>query len=175
MALPIQVPGDMNVQGTLSVGLALNLPDGAIGDAEIAASAGIQASKLQCHFRFKDELFAAATTVAAIASKYVFTAPAAGTLRSAQAVVSGAIATGSDRTITLDLQKSTGGGGFATVLSVTFGFTHSSTLLVPVAGTIASPNYVAGDSFQWVVSVAGSAGAQATGLGVTLAVQEAFV
>lgn len=174
MAAPIIIPGDAIIQGTLSVGVGVNLPTGSVTNEEIAASAGIEASKLQTHFRFKDELFAAATTVAAV-SKYVFTAHAAGSLLGVEAVITGAIATGADRIVSIDLKKSTAGGAFASVLSGVFGFTNSSTLLVPVSGTIVTPNYIAGDTFEIVVTVAGSASAQATGLGITIATAENYV
>ena len=80
------------------------------------------------------------------------------------AAINGAIATGADRTVTVDLQKSTAGGAFSTVLSSTIGFTNASVLRTPVSGTINSPAYSALDEFRVVVSVAGSASAQATGL-----------
>lgn len=160
--------------GPVSLEGGSKLTDGSIGNDQIAAGADIDASKLICHFRLPAELCSDAAQVAAV-NRYLFTARAGGSLLGVDAAITGAIATGSDRTITIDLQKSTAGGAFATVLSATFGFTHTSTLLVPVPGVIADPEYVAGDIFRAVVTVAGAASAQAEGLGLTLSAAELYI
>jgi hypothetical protein len=80
--------------------------------------------------------------------------------------------TGADRTITVDLQKSTGGAAFATVLSATIGFVDASVERVATAATISSTALTDGDILQVVVTVAGAAGNQATGLTVTLTYDE---
>lgn len=98
---------------------------------------------------------------------------ATGTIKAFQAAITGTIATGGDRTVTIDLKKSTGGGAFASVLSATIVFNSSSTLLTVTAATISSAGLVAGDILEVTVAVAGVAGNQALGLAVTLTIDEA--
>lgn len=78
------------------------------------------------------------------------------------------VATGADRTITVDLQKSTGAGAYATILSATIGFTNVSAVRTMVVGTFSNTALVAGNILRTVVTVAGAAGAQATGLSVSI-------
>lgn len=143
-------------------------PNAGLTNDDIAPQAGIQASKLERYPAATEELFAAATTVVALASRML------ATIRGATGTVIGfesAIvtkATGADRTIAVDLQKSTGGGAFASICSVTCNFTNSSANLTPVAAVLSSTTLVDGDILRAVVTVAGSAGAQALGLHCTL-------
>lgn len=95
------------------------------------------------------------------------------TVKRISAVIDGAIATGGDRTVNVDLQKSTGGGAFATILSATIQFTSADTIRTVKAGSLSSTSLVAGDLLQIVVTVAGAAGNQAQGLTVMVDIQEA--
>lgn len=151
---------DLYISGTL-VPAALRLPAGSVTDAAIEAAAGIAATKLEHEIRRTLEV-EPATAIAAV-SKLSHVAKAAGTIAAVRALVV-TKATGADRTVNVDLQKSTGGGAFATVLSATIAFNNGSTNLAVVSATLASAAYVAGDVFKWIVTVAGSAGAQAAGL-----------
>ncbi len=96
-----------------------------------------------------------------------------GTVRAVYAAITGLIATGGDRTVTIDVKKSTAGGAFATILTGTIGFTNGSTLLTTTSGAITTTAYSANDIFQVVVTVAGAAGNQAQGLVVTVHFNEA--
>lgn len=98
-------------------------------------------------------------------------ARASGTLKAFEAIIA-TVATGADRTVTVDLQKSTGSGAFATVLSATIGFTNASAVRTIASGTISGTTFVDGDIFQIVVTVAGAAGNQAQGLLVALNFEE---
>lgn len=97
---------------------------------------------------------------------------ATGTIRGFRAAIFGTIATGSDRTVTVDLQKSTGGGAFASVLSATLNFANTSTLYTVATASIGTTGVQAGDILEVLVTVAGSAGNQAKGLIVDLDLAE---
>lgn len=172
MGAPTTVQSDLYVNGSLS-SKTFTPPASSITDASIVANAGIQATKVVHQnpgVATGVQLFNPTATVTAL-TQTLGMAHASGTLIGFGAWVE-VVATGADRTITVDLKKSTGGGAYATVLSATVGFTNGSTIRTLVSGTISSASYVAGDIFQAVVTVAGSAGAQATGLTLKLIADE---
>lgn len=140
---------------------------GGLRDEDISASAAISATKLKPRRSADISIVDSGTAVAAASKMLHVVRGATGTLVGIEAAVATA-ATGADRTVTVDLHKATGGGAFATVLSSTIGFTNSSTPRVPYAGVINSTSIVDGDVLLVVVTVAGSAGAQALGLVVSL-------
>lgn len=114
------------------------------------------------------------TTTTITATDYpLFIARGSGTLIAFEAAITGTIATGADRTVTVDLHRSTAFAAKATVLSATIGFTNSSSLLTLSGGTISTTTVVDSDIFFAVVTVAGAAGAQAIGLSITLTWKEA--
>lgn len=164
---------DLHVTGTISAGV-IQLPASSVGNADIEAAAGIAASKVVHQAPGAQgaavELFGPTTAVTAL-TKTLGMAYASGTLVAFTAWIE-VVATGADRTVTVDLQKSTGAGAYATVLSATAGFTNASAVRTAVSGTISTTPYVAGDIFRAVVTVAGAAGNQATGLSVRLMLQE---
>lgn len=148
---------------------AFNAPAGCIGDAEIEAAAGIQATKVERQFNVYDEQTPGSAVVAK--TKLAHIAKAAGSVVGIDAVTT-TVATGGDRTVTIDLQKSTAGGAFATVLSAVVTLNNSSVVRTVYSGVISSAAFVAGDIFQIVTAVAGAAGAQAAGLQVTVTLRE---
>lgn len=162
MAEPNVIPGDLQVKGRGSFG-TITLPTSVVSNSNVASDAAIDASKLVHMVNVCTELYGPSTTVAAL-TKECYIAKGIGSLSSVRAAINGTIATGADRTVTVDLQKSTAGGAFATVLSGTVGFTNGSSLRTLSTGTISSATYAAGDLFRWVVTVAGAAGNQAIGL-----------
>lgn len=143
---------------------------GGWSDADIATNANISATKLQHRQVFTQELFGPAVTITAL-TKLAAILPNVG---GRQIVgVSAAIvtkATGADRTVSVDLKRSTAGGAFATVLSATIDFDDDSTNLTAYDGVLSSSVIEEDDLLEWVVTVAGSADAQALGLvvGVTI-------
>lgn len=161
MAEPFVIPYDMLCKGTGRFH-DINYPAGSITNAAVSASAEIDATKLVHMVNVGTELFGPATTVTAL-TKLAYVAKGDGTLSVARGFV---ITPANDvsRTVTVTLQKSTGGGAFATVFSADIGFTNGSTARTLVSGTFSSTSYVAGDIFQWVVAVAGGSGTQAAGL-----------
>jgi hypothetical protein len=137
----------------------------AIVDADIEPTAAIGHAKV--NHRFAKSFSQAGTVVAATYYARIVRG-ATGTILGFRAALTETVATGGDRTVTVDLHKSTGGGAFATVLSATIGFTSGSTLYTVGSGTINSPAIQAGDILKIVITVAGAAGNQALGLIVDL-------
>lgn len=166
---------DVLYVGTFSAGKA-SLPAGCVADSQIAAGAPgsyVQATKLIHQDTGAASglmLFGPAVTITAL-TQTLGMARGAGTLVSFGVWIE-VQATGADRTVTIDLQKSTGGGAYATVLTATIGLSNATAVRTLVTAALASAAYVAGDIFRAVVSVAGVAGAQAQGLAVQLIVQE---
>jgi hypothetical protein len=152
----------------------VDVPASGITNYMIAASPPIDANKLYRHQSIDRELFGPAVTVAALTTDVHIVRGTAGTLVGFQAAICGTIATGADRTITVDLQKSTGAGAYSTVLSGTIGFTNASVLRTAVSGTFSNTSLVAGDILRVIVTVAGSASAQALGLVATLTYAEQY-
>ena len=118
--------------------------------------------------------FHSQTGAVVAATEYVFALYAAtATIKGFRAQITEAVATGADRTVTIDLQKSTGGGAFASILGGTIGFTNLSSLRAWSAATVSNTALAgggpsAGDVLKITVAVAGAAGSQAQGLLVAL-------
>ena len=72
----------------------------------------------------------------------------------------------------VDLQKSTGGGAFASVLSAPLALNSTNTLLVPTAATITTASLVKGDILRIVITVSGASGTHPQGLVVTVDLAE---
>lgn len=159
--------GDLYVTGTLTP-VRLTVPAGTIVDAAVGATAALADTKLV--HRYNLSVQQTGTVVAQ--TQYLRICRAAGNIRSVEAAITEAIATGADRTVTIDVQKSTGAAAFATVLSATIVFTNVSVLRTVSVGTIASAALVDNDILKVTVAVAGAAGAQATGLIVTVTIGE---
>jgi hypothetical protein len=141
-------------------------PDGCIDDDAIEAAANVAYTKHQHMLDWNYYQVAGGAIVAA--SPELFIARAVGGLISIEAAITGTIATGADRTVTIDLHKSTGAAAFATVLSGTIVLDNTSVLRTLEAGTISDDDFVDGDLYRLVVTVAGAAGNQALGLIVTV-------
>jgi len=162
---------DIHVNGTLSA-KTFNPPANSVANASVASNAAIAATKLEHQFGVSYEFFAPGTAVTAVTAKLAHIVKGVtGEIVSIEAVIT-TQATGADRTVTVDLEKSTGGGAFATVLSSTVDITNATVIRTPVAGTITTPDTVDGDILQWTVAVAGAAGNQAEGLLVTMQLRE---
>lgn len=146
-----------------------NPPNSCITDAAVLAGANIQATKLEHLNPLTYQQSPGSAVVAATQLLKIIRAP--GTI-SAIDVITTTAATGADRTVTVDLQKSTGGGAFATVLSAVVTLNNTSVAKTVYSGSISSASVVAGDILQLVVAVAGAAGAQAQGLQVTVTEKE---
>jgi hypothetical protein len=141
-------------------------------DASIAPLAAIAASKVNHQYATNHELFPYTTTVVALTKHVASVQGATCAIYAVQAWISLA-ATGADRTVVCDLQRSTGGGAFASVLSPSaITIVQGTAPLTPVKGTVALTTLVAGDILRATVTVNGVLGNQAQGLGLTLWLQE---
>lgn len=159
--------GNIIVRGNVSAE-TFTYPAGSIKDVAVASDAAIDDGKT-----VRREAFVLSQTGAVVAeTRYAHIMRAAGDVVSIEASVTEAVATGADRIVTIDLQKSTGAGAFATILSAAIVFNNGSTLRAITAGTISSAALIDNDMLRLVVTVAGAAGAQAQGLVVTVNVAE---
>lgn len=159
---------DVHINGTLSA-KTFTPPAGSIGDSGIAAAAGIDATKVVHQFPLVYTQVPGTAVLAA--TQLVHILRASGTVASIE-VMTPTPATGGDRTVTVDLQKSTAAGAFATILSSVVTLNNATAARTPVTGAIATPSVVDGDLLQLVVAVAGAAGNQANGLLVTVTLRE---
>jgi hypothetical protein len=162
MAEPIVIPYPIQFKDAVQFGSSnTTFPASVIRNSQVASDAAIDASKLLHLVHGGIELFGPSTTIAAL-SKDVRIGKGIGTIAAVRTFFS-VIGTG-DRTVSVDLQKSTGGGAFATVLSAPMSITVSSTVRTLITGTISSATYAAGDLFRWVVALGGSTGNYPQGL-----------
>lgn len=169
MALDV-INNDLHVNGNFTC-KTFDPPDGSLTNSHFSASADIDATKVE-HQIPLDYQQVPGTAILAATSDLHIVHGAGGSVVSFRAAVTGAIATGADRTVNVDLQKSTGAGAFATILSATLLFNNVSVLRTVGSAAIATPALVAGDILRVVVAVAGSAGNQAQGLIVTATIRE---
>jgi hypothetical protein len=168
LALKI-LDGNVHVAGTLTAN-TFNAPANSIGNTAVQSGAGIEATKVVHQFPITYEQVAGTAVVAA--STVVHIARATGTIVSFEGVIHGAIATGGDRTITIDLLKSTGAAAFASVLSSTLVLDNTNVLRTLEAASINTTSYIDGDLLQITVAVAGAAGNQGQGMTLTLTLRE---
>jgi hypothetical protein len=162
------INNDLHVAGHLSC-KTFTLPAACVSNATIAGAAGIEATKVVHQFPLYVQQ--APGTAVVSATTLIHIARAVGTVVSIEAITT-TPTTGGDRTVSIDLQKSTGGGSFATILSAPISLTNATTARTVVSATISNPSLVDGDLLQVVVTVAGAAGSQAQGLLVTVTLRE---
>lgn len=154
--------------------LTIDMPSGGITNSMISTSAAVDASKIVSAKAASYQLFAAASTVTALTVEGPIIMGATGGMIKFYATINGTIATGGDRTVTVDLQRSTSGGTFSTMLSSTIGFTSASALRTPAAAVFSTTALAVGDQLRIVVTVAGAAGNQALGLSCSLSYYETY-
>lgn len=167
-----QTTEDWQFAGQAVFAGAVVLPSGSVTNSNVLASTGIDASKLDHNRVIANELYGPAVTIAAL-TKSLYCAQGAGTILGFDAWIE-VVASDVSRTVNVDLQKSTAGGAWTTVMSSPVAITSSTTVRTLVAGTVSTPTYIAGDMFRAVVTVAGASGTQATGLTCRLRVDEAY-
>jgi len=143
-------------------------PPGCIADAAVAPAADVNDTKLR--HRYQPVVSQTGTVVAD--TRYLRIAQAAGTVLAVEAAITETIATGADRQVVVDLQKSTGGAAFATVLTAPITFTNASALRTVVTAAISTPGLLDNDILRLVITVAGVAGAQALGLIANVVIAE---
>ncbi len=137
------------------------LPAGCLDATHPASATKFNASNVIHHFG-KDHRQASGSDVAS-KTELVHVASYAGTINGFKVGISVA-PTGGDKQYTVDLQKSTGGGAFASILSAVVTIDSGKSDRSVTAGTISSPTYAAGDIFQVVVTASGTTGSQGQGV-----------
>jgi hypothetical protein len=168
MANPSVIQGGMIVYGSLSAS-AIEYPALSVKNSHVSETAGDRLTAAKVVHQFPVSYYQADGAAVAAQTATLHIAKAAGTLVGIQAVITGVVPTTTD-TVTIDFQKSTAGGAFATMLTGTIVLDIASVIRVPESGTpIATPTYAAGDVLRIVVTVSGTSG---QGLGVTAFVQE---
>ena len=163
---------DLELRGDVTITGNLYPPQSSIKNAHISGDTSdrIAAAKVVHQYTLDEELAEQATTVTAVERLIHIVRGATATLEAVEAIV--VTAPTGDYTVTVDLQKSTGGGAFATVLSATMQFSSSSTALTPVVASLSSTSLVDGDVLKLVVTVSGTTGAQAKGLLASVTITE---
>jgi len=163
------VNNDLHVNGSLSA-KSWTVPANVIGNTQVKTGDPIDTTKLE-HRHCHDYEQASDTEVVAESRMIHSVRGVTGNVVSIRCAIE-TVATGADRTITVDLHKSTGAGAFATILTATIGYTNGSAERTVTNGTIATPALVVGDILKLVVTDAGAAGAQAQGLVITVEIDE---
>lgn len=147
--------GDCFFAGNVSFGGSVVMPDGAVGDAEIEAFAGVAQTKLEHQHRSG---LGQPNTTATSETRVVATIyGTSGTLLSFKA---GSIAPCSGAaTITVDLKKNG-----ASVLSAVITLDSANTARVAESGSFSSTTLAAGDVLEVVVTATAGGGTLGTGL-----------
>lgn len=143
-----------------------------IANADVSASAAIAATKLEHQFAVTEELAESSTNVAAVTRLCHVVRGATGEIVDVDAAIMAAMTT--DRSITVDLQKSTGGGAFATVFTTAIALDDTTVVRTATGGTLdaTKTDLVAGDILELIVTLGGSSGTLAQGLVATVTLRE---
>ena len=163
-----RIENDLLVSGNVSCN-TLNVASASITNSMISGSAAIGGEKV-IH-RYAKHYAQLNGTAATAAEACIHIARASGTIKSIEASV--LTAGTSDRVVTVDLKKSTGGGAYASVLTGVITFTEPSTARAISTGSLASASYVDGDQFEIVIALGGSSGNYPQGLSITVIFEEA--
>ncbi len=160
---------DLHINGSLSAQTTI-LSDGCVDEDAVLAGQNISADKFQRKFSLSHYQATSGAVVAAIQDVHI--ARATGEVVAIEAAITGTIATGADRTVTVQVHRSTAGGAFASILTAAVILDNTSVLYVMEAGTVNSGTFIDGDILRIVITVAGVAGNQALGLICCLTVKE---
>lgn len=167
-----KIDSDLIVNGNFAAN-GMTIPAGAVTDSCVAANAQISSSKLRPHKTVTVELFGPATSVASVTKWILMIKGATSALLDFQCAVAVAGSAGAGLTCTVDLQRSTTAGGFATVLSSTVDM-KTTLARTATAGTITTPAGVAGDIYEVIVTAAAGSGTLPQGLTVSLRFDETY-
>lgn len=145
--------GDLQVSGNGVFGGIISSSTAWITDSQVQAGAAVSATKLIHQHQRGVQLFAPGTTVAAAT---LLCGGIRGTTASLVEFWAAPITppTTTD-TVHVDLQRSTGGGAFATTLAATIAFTNTSVARTILTAT-PTATLVQGDLLQIVVTVTGT-------------------
>ena len=163
-----RIDGDMYVNGNLSAG-TMTIPASAVTNTAVLATAQIDASKLMhgIHKSYSQE----SATEAAAGGHEIHIARAAGTVIAFEC--GHEVIAGGDKSATFDLQKSTAGGAFATILSAVVTLNSTTPVRVMVVGTLtAGAALIDGDILKIVVAIAGSTSTYPKGIFCEVVIHE---
>lgn len=164
MGQPLHVPIDLVVAGTLYA-QNMVIPAASVGDSQIPANAGIEASKLMHQHRAVYAQGSSSTTAAAD-TKVLFTVY--GTSGTIIAFRAGAVVPNvGAATCTVDLRKNG-----TTVLSAVITLNSSQTARQLVSGAVTTTAVASGDVLEVVVTATAGGGTLAQGLFASLTVNE---
>lgn len=154
---------DLFVQGALAC-KTFSPPAGCINDAAVTVNAGIQATKLVHQYAPKVDQPPGANV--ANATDLIHQVFAAGTGVSTIAGFEASVVTPptSPDTVTVDLQRSTGGGAFASVLSAPITISSTTPARTPQSASLAVESLNGGDLLQVVITTNHTSGALPQGL-----------
>lgn len=165
-----RIDDDLIVQGDLTAE-TMSIPSSSIRNAQVSIDAAIQAEKLEHVKTIRYVQDSGADVVSKTSLLYVCRSVNGATVRDFAVTVSTA-PTGGDKKFTVDLQKSTGGGAFASILSAVADISSSDSNRSTEVPTLSSTALVQGDILQVVVTASGSTGSQAQGAMALLSVDE---
>lgn len=165
MASPTVFSNVVVFNDAVSFSQAPTFPNGAIENSDIAASADIEASKLQTHRTATVEAAAYNVEPVTTASTYaVFhIAQAAGGSVGFTAMMTGVLPA-TTGIVSIDLFRSTAGSTFVSILSAPIALGSDNTVRVPESGTISTSTIASGDVFAYKMTV----GSTGTARGVAL-------
>jgi hypothetical protein len=157
-----RIEGDTYVNGNLAA-QTVTLPASAVTNASVVALAGISASKLQHQHR---QVYSQPNTTATAVTQVIH--HVVGATGTVQAFSAGsiAIAVGA-ATVTVDLKKNG-----STMLTGVITLDSANTAYVAEAGTLAGTSVVAGDVLTIVTTATAGGGTIATGLFVSVTINE---
>lgn len=153
------VQGDYFFNGNLRA-VSMTAPNNSVGNAQVLAGANLAADKLEHRYQWE---LAQPNTTATTETRVVGRCyGATGSVRGFHA--GSIVANLTTATVTVDLQKSTGGGAFASILTAAITLNNATTARTAVAGTLASTTLVQGDLLQIVITATAAGGTLATGV-----------
>ena len=144
--------------GTLTVAAALV-------DDDYSSSPGGRLTNLKKRHKITAPLPLTDGTNVVALSKIIHVAQAAGVVTAVEVTPGATPPSGGDFKWTVDVNRSTAAGAFATILSAAKDVPNGATALTPLAASLdaAKVDYIDGDLFQIVVTVSGSSGTQGQG------------
>jgi hypothetical protein len=174
MGLAMQTTGDVNIQGVITC-TQISPNQACIGDGQINASSAqpINGSKVQHEnpgITGGVQLFGPTTTVATV-TQTLGMAINGGVVQLFKCWIE--VAAVGAATVTLDLQKSTGGGAYATILTGLITLNNATVIRIAASGTLTGgATYVAGDILRTVVTATAGGGTLPQGLTLILQTKE---
>jgi len=165
-----RIDDDLIINGSFSA-TTMQIPAGTVQNDDIAAAAGISASK--CEHQYMPTYSQTTGTDVVTATEFIHLAMGAGTIEDFE-ITPETAPTGGDKQFTVDLQKASNGSTtYASVLSAVITVSSSSTDGTIQSGTITTSSYADQDRLRIVITASGSTGSQGQGFTCTAKIREA--